>query len=147
MATLVYTVDASALDSLDFERVKPQAQKFFSDRLLAESDPYIPYDSGILKSSGRVVDDGNAIEYETPYARYQYYGKLMVDPITGKGAFFSKDYGFWSRPMAQKKLTDRDLKYQGAPTRGSHWVERAWLANKDGLIESTEKFITSELTK
>ena len=40
MATLVYTVDASALDSLDFERVKPQAQKFFSDRLLAESDPY-----------------------------------------------------------------------------------------------------------
>lgn len=147
MATLVYTVDASALDSLDFERVKPQAQKFFSDRLLAESGPYTPYDSGVLKSSGRVVDDGNAIEYETPYARYQYYGKLMVDPITGKGAFFSKDYGFWSRPMAQKKLTDRDLKYQGAPTRGSHWVERAWLANKDSLIESTEKFITSELTK
>lgn len=147
MATLVYTVDAFALDKLDFERVKPQAQKFFSDRLLAESDPYTPYDLGILKSSGRVVDDGNAIEYETPYARYQYYGKLMVDPITGKGAFFNKDYGFWSRPMAQKKLTDRDLKYQGAPTRGSHWVERAWLANKDSLIEQTEDYITSEMTK
>lgn len=147
MATLVYAVDASALEKLDFERVKPQAQKFFSDRLLADSDPYTPHSSGILRSSGRVVDDGAAIEYETPYARYQYYGKLMVDPITGKGAFFSRDYGFWSRPMAQKKLTDRDLKYQGAPTRGSHWVERAWLANKDSLIEQTENYIVSEMTK
>lgn len=147
MATLVYTVDASALDSLDFERVKPQAQKFFSDKLLNVCGPYTPRDSEILMNSGRVVDDGTAIEYETPYARYQYYGKLMVDPITGKGAFHSEDYGFWSRRYVKKKLTDRDLKYQGAPTRGSHWVERAWLANKDSLIEQTEDYIASEMTK
>lgn len=147
MATLVYTVDASALEKLDFERVKPQTQKFFSDRLLAYSEPYTPYESGMLESSGRVVDDGAAIEYEAPHARYHYYGKLMVDPITGKGAFFSKDYGFWSRPMAKKKLTDRDLKYQGAPTRGSHWVERAFIANKDSLFEQTEDYIVSEMTK
>lgn len=147
MDSLTYKVDLSDFKDFDFANVTPKAQKFFANNLLRVSEPYVPFGDGILAASGRVVDDGAAIEYDTPYARYHWYGKLMVDPITGKGAFFSENYGFWSRRDVKKKLTDVDLKYKGAPIRGSHWVMRAWNANKDSLMEQEQDFIVSEYNK
>lgn len=116
-----------------------KVQKFFTNEIMRASDDYTPNDGGILRASARNL--GNAILYNTPYARYHWYGKLMVDPITGKGSFFKEGYGHWSRPNTPKVLTQRDMKYKGSPTRGPRWVERAWVNNKDSIIESTEKFI------
>lgn len=115
-------------------------QKFFSNELLRISNPYTPFRSGVTADTAYISPDGTAINYVTPYARYIWYGKLMVDPITKKGAFYSPTYGFWSRPKVQKELTDTDLEYQGAPIRGPKWVERAYIDNKDAVIASTEKF-------
>lgn len=115
-------------------------QKFFTNELLRISDPYTPFSSGILKGTAFISQDGTSIFYNTPYARYLWYGKLMVDPITRKGAFFNPAYGFWSRPKVQKQLTDIDLEYQGAPLRGPRWVERAYIDNKQALLSSVEKF-------
>lgn len=115
-------------------------QKYFTNELLRLSDDYTPSDSTMLRTLAKVVPDGTAIEYDTPYARYMWYGKLMVDPITGKGAFHNDEYGFWSRPNTSKVLTDTDLNYQGAPMRGSHWVERAYIDHKQELLQSTIDF-------
>lgn len=115
-------------------------QKFFSNELLRISDPYTPFRSGITADTAYISPDGTAINYVTPYARYIWYGKLMVDPITKKGAFHNSVYGFWSRPKVQKELTDTNLKYQGAPLRGPKWVERAYIDNKDAVIASVERF-------
>ena len=120
------------------------AQRFFSNELMRLSADYVPFDTGLLSASARVSASGDAIIYETPYARYLWYGKLMVDPITGKGAFFNEKYGFWSRPGVQKKLTDKDLTYQGAPLRGSYWVQRCFNDNKEQLLSSTAQFISTE---
>ena len=69
----------------------------------------------------------------------------MVDPITGKGAFYDPKSGrFWSRPEEQgirKVLTDRDLKYTNGPLRGPRWVERCWIDHKDEIIKGMEKLV------
>lgn len=117
-------------------------QKFFTSELMRLSDPYVPFRSGPLKNSAHITQEGDAIIYNTPYARYHWYGKLMVDPITGKGAFYDPLSGrFWSRPNTPKVLTTRDLQYTGGPLRGPRWVERCWVDNKDAIIKSTQDYI------
>lgn len=121
-----------------------RVQRFITNEIMRLSNPYVPNDgAGILASSARISNEGDAIIYATPYARYHWYGKLMVDPKTGKGAFYKEGYGFWSRKGVQKVLTDRDMKYQGAPLRGPRWVERAWLDNKQSIIKATEQYARS----
>lgn len=117
-----------------------RVQEFFTSEVMRKSDPYVPYAAGMLKNSAHVSQDKCAIEYGGPYAIYHWYGKLMVDPITHKGAFYSPTYGFWSRPNVNKVLTDRNLEYNGAPLRGPRWVERCWINEKDNIIKSTEEF-------
>ena len=114
-------------------------QKFFTSEVIRASDPYVPTDTGVLKNT--VQNEGDSITYNTPYARYMWYGKLMVDPITHKGAFFSETYGFWSRPNTPKVLTDKDLVYHGGGRRGAYWVNRSWIDNKDSIIASTQAFM------
>ena len=121
-------------------------QHFFTSELMRLSDNYVPMESSALKTSAQMGQDGASIIYDTPYATYQWYGRLMVDPITGKGAFFKEGYGFWSRPNTPKVLTSKPLKYHGSSLRGSHWAERCFMDNKDYFIESTLKF-AEELAK
>lgn len=117
-------------------------QRFFTSELMRLSDPYVPFRSGPLKNSAHPTPEWDGIIYDTPYARYHWYGKLMVDPITKKGAFYDPRTGrFWSRPNTPKELTARDLQYTGGPLRGPKWVERCWLDNKDSIISSTEAYI------
>ena len=118
------------------------AQKFFTSEIMRLSDPYVPFRSGPLKNSVRPTLNWDGIIYNTPYARYHWFGKLMVDPITKKGAFYDPKSGrFWSRPNTPKELTTKDLHYTGCPLRGPRWVERCWLDNKDSIIKSTEAYI------
>ena len=124
------------------------AHRFLTNELMRLSDPYVPMRSSILKNSARMTAEGDAIIYSAPYARYHWYGKLMVDPRTGKGCmvFTDKKTGnvvFYSRKNVQKVLTDRDLKYHGA-LRGSKWVERCWIDNKDAICQSLEAFINNQ---
>lgn len=123
-----------------------ETQRFFTSELMRLSDNYTPFRNGPLKNTVRMSLDGTAIIYNVPYARYMWYGRLMVDPITGKGAFFKEGYGFWSRPDTQKVLTDRPLNYQGSPLRGSHWAERCYNDNKD-YFESAVVNYARRLTK
>lgn len=115
-------------------------QKFVTNELLRISSPYTPFKGGVLENTVVMMPDFCGFEYIQPYARYLWEGKLMVDPITGKGAFFSPTYGFWSRPGVEKELTDTDLKFNGAPLRGPKWVERAYMDNKQALLSSVEQF-------
>lgn len=117
-----------------------RVQAFFTSEIMRTSDPYVPFSSGPLKNTARMTPDKDGIVYNQPYSRVHWYGKLMVDPVTKKGAFFSPEYGFWSRPDVKKEKSERDMQYQGAPLRGPKWVERCWIDNKDDIIKSTEEF-------
>lgn len=54
------------------------------------------------------------------YGHYQLVGKMYADQKTGKGAFYTPEYGFWSRPGVEKVPTERPLKYQN-PDAVSDW--------------------------
>lgn len=129
------------LEGLNLEE-RGAVQRFFSDTVMRHSDKYVPFSSGALKNSAKVEASGDAITYTTPYARYLWFGKLYVDPITGKGAFHDPKTGrFWSRPYVQKVPSDRDLQFNGAPTRGSRWVERMWQNEGHIITEEVERFM------
>ena len=115
---------------------------FLMNEIIRLSDDYTPFDTGVLKNNITKSPSGKWFEYNTPYARYLWYGKLMVDPITKKGAFHDPKTGrFWSRPNTPKELTDRDLKFRFAPKRGAHWVERMWADHGNTIIDSVERFV------
>lgn len=125
-----------------------KVQRFFSSEVMRVSNPYVPFRDGVLQASARIADDGDGITYSTPYARYLWFGKLMVDPITKKGAFYNPMTGrFWSRPNTPKELTGKDLKYKGAPIQGPRWVERAWIDHSAKVIEATEKYANGGANK
>lgn len=102
---------------------KGSVQKFIDSEVLRLCDPLVPLDSGKLKQSGitgTVVGSGK-VTYNSPYARYQYYGKLMV----GK---------------APKTLTDIDLQYHsGDSRRGKFWFERMKSQYKDDILRGAKK--------
>lgn len=85
------------------------------------SDPYIPMVKGILKNN-KSHPNNHSIKYNSPYSRYQYYGKVMV----GK---------------APKQVTDKDLKYNGAPKRGAKWDKRMMNDRGKEVCKNVENFI------
>lgn len=99
-------------------------------------EPYVPKDIGMLMLS---VDLRPwEIEYFEPYAAYQYYGELYVDPIYKKGAFFDPYYGFWSRPGVKKVPSGRSLSYQkNNPYSTDHWDMAAEKAGQTDKLYRT----------
>ncbi len=84
-----------------------KVQYFIDSEVLRNNDPYIPFQTGMLKDSGiqgTVIGSGDII-YNSPYARYLYYGKVMEGE-------------------APKYVTDKDIQFHGAPMRGALWFER-----------------------
>ena len=100
-----------------------KVQKYIDSFVLYHSKPYLP-GKHIHTPHSNDLGSGKII-WDTADANYLYEGKLMVDPITLKGAFFSPNYGFWSRPNTQKIIDpkDRDLKYHSDGLRGPKWFE------------------------
>ena len=114
-----------------------RVQKFFTNTCYKHMDKYVPRDTGNLRSNVDV--DTNTITYESPYARYQYYGKKMV-MSNGKSAFYSPDYGFWSQKGKKKKLTEESLKYH-TPGTGPYWDKRMVSAEMQNVIKETQNYL------
>lgn len=82
----------------------------------------MPFDNGdLIKSTHTEVEsDGKKVSgyliSDTPYARFQYYGKLMIDPNTGSS---------YAKKGVKKIRTDIPLKYQTAnnPNANSEWLD------------------------
>ena len=66
-------------DKLDEECTK--AEHIVALQVRKDTSPYVPMLTGSLDKRTRV--DGSEVIYPGPYARYLYFGKLMVDPATG----------------------------------------------------------------
>lgn len=102
------------------------AQKFIDSEVLRLSRPMVPLQTGMLEKSGTlgtVVGTGE-VEYIAPYARYQYYGKLMVG-------------------RAPKRLAnpEKPLNYHGGPMRGALWFERMKMQHKKTILEGAAKYM------
>lgn len=78
-------------------------------------DPYIPMQTGTLKNT-KTYPNCHTIQYTSPYARYQYYGKSHAG---------------------------QPLHYSGAPKRGDHWDKRMMNDHKQEIVKNVQKFIKS----
>ena len=116
------------------ERFK-DAQSFVDSECIRLMVPYTPMLNGILMKSpviGTVIGSGH-IYYLNPYARYQYYGKLMVSSITGSSY----------ASMGEKKvLTNVDLVHQKSrhPLAGPFWFERMKAEKGAQILRGAAKY-------
>lgn len=99
-----------------------RAQVYLASEVKRLCDPYVPMQSGLLKNRAVIATDGSTITYDSPYAHYQYYGKVMAG-------------------RAPKKYTGEDLSYSGAPMRGAQWDKRMLADKSKEIVSNLEKFI------
>lgn len=100
---------------------------------------YLPYRSGETIKQTIIQTDINRPEIVTrsSYAKYIYYGKVMVDPKTGAAGFMTKK-GWRSRKGVPKVRTDRPLEYTKDmnPLAGPRWDRR--LVSAEGKLLARE---------
>lgn len=109
-----------------------RAESIVGQQVIKDTAPLVPALTGSLTMRTRL--DGNKIIYPGPYARFLYYGKVMVDPQTG--STFAPKGG-------TKVLTDRDLVFSKAmhPQAQSHWFEASKAQNLDKWIRVAKKAV------
>lgn len=100
----------------------------------------MPQEIGIMIANTRNPQSG-LVTVETPYAHYMNEGIKYVDPITGKGAFYNENYGFWSRPNIRKIPSNESLNYHGGANRGAHFTERTISENFNDILSEAQKEI------
>lgn len=109
-------------------------QRFIDSETIRLMAPYTPRLNGVLEKSvvlGTNIGSGK-IEQNAPYARYQYYGKLMVSSVTGSA---------YASHGEKKILTDRDLVHNKSqhPMAGPFWFERMKADKKDQILSGARK--------
>ena len=109
-------------------------QKYIDSECIRLMAPYTPMRNGFLMRSatlGTKIGSGE-INQIAPYARYQYYGKLMISSITGSA---------WARYGEKKVLTDKDLVHDKSrhPQAGPFWFERMKAEHKEEILNGARK--------
>ena len=135
---LKFNVHTSGLDSLR-EKVSSASDKAahkVAMQVRKDTSPYVPALTGSLDKRTRV--DGGEIIYPGPYARYLYFGKLMVDPATGSS---------YAQKGSTKVLTDKNLVFNKAMhgQAQSHWFEASKAENLEKWVRVAVKAVKHDL--
>ena len=115
-----------------FKRIfSDEVRKYAHTRLHAYCSPYVPMDSGALDQTVDITP--NYVHYKSPYAHFQWDGKVFVDE---RGSTYAKR-------NTSKHATDRNLKYSPDkhPLATSHWERAAMKAQGGQLAEDIEQYI------
>lgn len=99
-----------------------------ADRLM---NPFVPMDNGMLRRN-KTYPSNSEIKYNSPHAKYQYYGKLML----------TKNGASWAKLGEKKVLTSKNLTYHTSGT-GAHWDKLMMQRRKNDLIKDVENYIKS----
>ena len=97
-----------------------------ADRLM---NPFVPMDNGMLRRN-KAYPNNHSIKYNSPYAKYQYYGKLML----------TKSGSSWAKLGEKKVETNKKLKYHTSGT-GSKWDKLMMQRRKIDLVKDVENYI------
>ena len=107
--------------------VKPDGdvQMFVTNTVNRRITRYMPFRSGALSTKLKHIKSATEIEVLGPYARYQYYGKVMEGP-------------------APKAVTDRDLKYDKTknPLAGPFWDRRLIANEGDQIAGEVRRYVS-----
>ena len=112
-----------------FSRQFTDAQWWLGNQVLHDCKAFMPLRTGSLQQRSSVLREGREVEFPGPYGRFQYGGKVMVDPVTNSP---------WARKGAKKILTNRPLTYS-QPTATSHWFDAAKAAHGETWITEVKR--------
>lgn len=106
-------------------------RKYANTRLHAYCSPYVPMDSGALDQTVNITPE--YVHYKSPYAHFQWEGKVFVD---GRGSTYAKR-------STSKHATGRNLRYakDKHPLATAHWERAMAVAKGDQLAEDIEEYI------
>lgn len=109
-----------------------KAEHILALQVQKDTKPFVPFLTGSLDERTKV--EGNTIIYPAPYARFLYYGKVMIDPDTGST---------WAPKGWKKVVTDRNLVFTTDfhPQAQSHWFEASKAQNKEKWLRVAEKAV------
>lgn len=128
MAGVKFTLDSQKFKK-DMERLNRKirwagsgAEHAVSIQIAKDTEPYVPARAKSL-SNRTIVHEGTII-YPGPYARFLYYGKLLIDPDTGST---------WAPKGASKVIDpggrELDIKKKVHSKAQSHWFEASKAQN------------------
>lgn len=119
-----FSIVSDSVDiKVDMSRINgnlDKAQYWLDNQIMTDMLPYMPMDTGMLRAttqlqSRALAGTGVVIAAAAPYGRFQYMGKVMVDPETNSP---------WAKKGAKKVVTDKPLKYSN-PDAVPMWFEKA----------------------
>lgn len=135
---LKFEVHTNGLEAVQgkLTRACKDAEHVLAQQVMKDTSPYVPFLTGSLDQRSRAV--GSSVVYPGPYARYLYYGKLMVDPETGSS---------YAKKGTTKVLTDKNLVFNKAShaQAQSHWFEASKAENLDKWIRVADKEVKDDL--
>lgn len=124
MASVMFTMKTEGFGDIArrMAGIAPKAEHIVAIQMAKDTEQYVPARTKSLSIRTRV--SGDTIIYPGPYARFLYYGKLMIDPKT-KSPFATKG--------ATKEVTGTDLNISQAVhgKAQSHWFEASKAQNLD----------------
>lgn len=99
-----------------------RAETILATQVMKDTDKYVPALTGSLTQRTHV--EGKTVVYPGPYARFLYYGKVMIYEPTGST---------WAPKYQHKVVTDRDLQMHKTmhALATSHWFEVSKAENLD----------------
>lgn len=135
---LKFSVHTSGLDSIPVKlaSASKKAEHVVAIQVQKDTSPYVPALTGSLDRRTRV--EGSRVIYPGPYARYLYYGKLMVDPATGSS---------YTPKGGTKVVTDKNLVFNKAmhAQAQSYWFEASKSENLEKWVRVADKAVKREL--
>lgn len=113
-----------------------EAQKLLNEQIVADCDPLIPFQQGALRNSVIYPKGvyGGEIEYNTPYAHFQYVGYVRTDE---NGRVFVGKHE--KKPI----LTNEPLHYH-TPGTTDHFFEKAKEQNKEKWVRLVKEMVGKE---
>ena len=135
---LKFSVKTDGFDELQeaIAQACTKAEHIVAVQVKKDTSPYVPWLNGMLDRKTDVI--GNAVIYDTPYARFLYYGKVMVDPETGST---------YAPKGGTKVVTDKNLVFNtsGHNQAQSHWFEASKAENLDKWLRVADKAVKNGL--
>lgn len=132
--SLKFTVNSSGMEAIKEQLAlgRSKAEHIVAQQVAKDTVPFVPALTGSLTQRTRVED--SKVIYPGPYARFLYYGKLMVDPITGSS---------YAPKGGTKVLTDKNLVFSQAmhPQAQAHWFEASKAQNLEKWVRVADKAV------
>ena len=120
------------------------AQRFHTANVLKRIKRYMPFVSGMTYKVTVAQTDISRpyIVTDTPYAKYLFYGKVMIDPKINAAGFMTPE-GWRSRKGSVKVLTSRDLKYNRTknPNAGPRWDRALSAAEGKAMAADLQRYL------